>query len=197
MLLHHIVKISKKLWSFFTTNKMSFTFEKLKIPDVILICNSVYTDNRGFFEELYKYSEFRVNNITEYFRQENYSYSKKNVIRGLHYQIGPNAQAKLVCCIHGEIFDVVVDVRKESPTKGQWISVILSDKNHKQLYIPKGFAHGFCVLSQEAKVIYKCTKEYMPEIEKGIIWNDSTLKIGWPTTNPILSDKDLNNEGFI
>ena len=117
---------------------------------------------------------------------------KKNVIRGLHYQNNPKAQAKLVTVVSGEIFDVAVDLRKNSPTFGKWVSEILSEINHKLLYVPEGFAHGFCVLSNDATVLYKTNQEYSPDDERGIIWNDPDLNISWPISEPILSQKDQN-----
>jgi len=171
---------------------MPFLFKKLEIPEVILIEPAIMTDERGFFMETYKSSVFRENNIPN-FVQENHSYSIKNVLRGLHYQIPPKAQGKLVRCIKGEIFDVAVDIRKDSPTFRKWVSVILSSENKKQLYIPPGFAHGFCVLSDTAEIVYKCTEEYSPQHERGIAWNDMSIGIDWPVKNPIMNDKDKNN----
>ena len=171
---------------------MPFIFRKLRIPEVISIDTKIFTDNRGFFEEIYKYSEFKKNGIGERFVQENHSFSKKNVLRGLHYQTRPKAQGKLVRCIHGKIFDVAVDLRKSSPFYLKWVSEILSENNKRQLYIPKGFVHGFCVLSNEAEVIYSCTNEYRKENEAGIRWNDPSINISWPISKPILSEKDMN-----
>ena len=168
---------------------MSFTFKKLSIPEIILIEPKIYSDNRGFFFESFKESDFISNGITK-FIQENFSHSIKGVIRGLHYQNNPKSQAKLVTVLNGEIFDVAVDIRKKSPTYGKWIHEILSKENHKSLYIPEGFAHGFCVLSDEADVVYKVSKEYSPKDEKGIIWNDPTIDIQWPINKPIISLKD-------
>ena len=175
---------------------MSFIFKKLNIPEVILIETTSYPDERGFFMETYKKSIFKENGILENFIQENHSVSKKNVLRGLHYQNDPHAQGKLVRCINGEIFDIALDIRKNSPTLGKWVSAILSKENNNQLYIPNGFAHGFCVMSEEAEVVYKCTKEYVPNAERGILWNDPTIHIEWPIINPILSKKDQNNLTF-
>jgi dTDP-4-dehydrorhamnose 3,5-epimerase len=169
---------------------MPFHFKRLSIPDIILIEPVLFADERGFFMETYKYSDFNKSGIKEYFIQENYSKSAKNVLRGLHYQKNPMAQGKLVRCLKGEIFDVVVDIRKGSPTYSRWISVILSGENNLMLYIPPAFAHGFIVLSDSAEVVYKCTEEYSPEHEKGIIWNDPDINIKWPVENPILSEKD-------
>ncbi len=168
---------------------MSFTFTAQKIPELILIEPKVFVDERGFFLETFKSSSFKEKGIPD-FVQENHSYSKKNVLRGLHYQVAPKAQGKLVRCVCGEIFDVAVDLHKDSKTYLSWFGVNLSADNHKQLYIPEGFAHGFCVLSNKAEVVYKCTAEYSPEHEMGIIWNDPSICIKWPVSSPILSEKD-------
>jgi dTDP-4-dehydrorhamnose 3,5-epimerase len=182
---------------------MPFEFKKLEIPEMILIEPKVFGDDRGFFMESYKYSEFAALGIKEKFVQENHSKSEKNVLRGLHFQKNPKAQAKIVRCVKGEIFDVGVDIRKGSPTYRKWAGVILSAENKKQLYIPAGFAHGFCVLSDEAEVCYKISEEYSLENEREIIWNDPEININWPACNaygeviagrgiknPILSEKD-------
>ncbi len=174
---------------------MAFRFEKLAIPEVILIHNDLYPDERGAFMETFKASVFKAQGIP-HFVQENVSYSKKNVLRGLHYQIDPKAQGKLVRCVRGKIFDVAVDIRPDSPTRGKWVSAMLSDENHDQLYIPPGFAHGFCVTSTEAEVAYKCTSEYAPECEKAIMWNDPAIGIQWPITKPIISAKDAKSPLF-
>ncbi|MCP2518983.1 dTDP-4-dehydrorhamnose 3,5-epimerase [Candidatus Aminicenantes bacterium AC-335-K20] len=169
---------------------MPFKFKRLKIPDIVLIEPVIFEDERGYFLESYKYSEFKNNGIRENFVQDNQSFSKKNVLRGLHYQIHPMAQAKLIRCVKGRIFDVAVDIRKGSPYYRKWIGIILSEENQNILYIPAGFAHGFCVLSEYAIVFYKTSNEYSPQYERGIIWNDPEIKIEWPVKNPILSDKD-------
>lgn len=169
---------------------MPFTFKKLEIADVQLITLKHYVDERGYFLESFKESDFFVNGINVKFVQDNVSFSTKGVIRGLHYQTKPKEQAKLVSVISGEIFDVAVDIRKDSPTFGKCVSEILSEKNHKMLYIPEGFAHGFCTLSDTANVLYKVTNEYSPEHEQGIIWNDSDLLIPWPTQDLVISEKD-------
>jgi len=169
---------------------MTFSFLNLKIPDVKLIIAKHYVDERGYFLESYKESEFFRNGINVKFVQDNFSHSVKGALRGLHYQKNPKAQAKLVTALKGEIFDVAVDIRKNSPTFGQWVGEILSEKNHKLLYIPEGFAHGFCVLSEEADVLYKVNQEYSPEDERGIVWNDPEINITWSTNKPILHEKD-------
>jgi dTDP-4-dehydrorhamnose 3,5-epimerase len=169
---------------------MTFIFKKLSIPEVILVETQSFSDDRGFFLENFKISPFVSNGINTKFIQDNFSHSIKGVLRGLHYQINPKAQAKYVTALRGEIFDVAVDIRKNSPTYGQWVGEILSDQNHKSLYIPEGFAHGFSVLSEEADVFYKVNNEYSPEHERGILWNDPEININWAIDMPILHDKD-------
>ncbi len=169
---------------------MPFRFTRLEIPDIILIEPVVFGDERGFFLEFYKRSDFFKAGITEEFIQDNHSSSLKGVLRGLHFQKEPEAQGKLIRCIRGEVFDVAVDIRKGSPFFGRWGSVILSEENKKILYIPPGFAHGFQVLSERAEIIYKTTREYSPSHEAGIIWNDPDLAIPWPIKEPVLSGRD-------
>tara|TARA_B100001167_G_scaffold46423_1_gene26744 strand:+ start:1455 stop:1988 length:534 start_codon:yes stop_codon:yes gene_type:complete len=169
---------------------MPFTFKRLNISDVILVEPKLFSDDRGFFLESFKTSDFLSIGIDKKFVQDNFSHSIRGVIRGLHFQRTPKAQAKLVTALKGEIFDVAVDIRKNSPTYGKWIGEILSESNHKLLYIPEGFAHGFCVLSEEADVLYKVSNEYSSDHEEGIIWSDPKLNIQWPITKPIVSDKD-------
>ena len=171
---------------------MPFDFKQLSISDVILIEPKVLTDERGFFMETYKYSDFAKMGIREEFVQDNHSMSIKSVLRGLHYQENPKAQGKLVRCLRGRIFDVAVDIRSNSRTYTQWVDIELSEENHSMLYIPAGFAHGFLVLSQMAEVVYKCTEEYSLEHDCGIIWNDPKINIHWPISNPIISKKDKN-----
>ena len=170
---------------------MPFTFKKLNLPEVLLIESQTFSDNRGFFLESFKESAFKDNGIDTQFVQDNFSHSVKGVLRGLHYQKNPKAQAKLVNAVRGEIFDVAVDIRKDSSTYGKWVGEILSGQNHKLLYIPEGFAHGFCVLSQEADVFYKVSQEYSPEHDRGIIWEDPEINISWPIEKLIISKKDL------
>ena len=165
----------------------------MTIPEVILLETKAFSDNRGFFFESFKESVFASNGIDIKFVQDNFSHSVKSVLRGLHYQKNPKAQAKLITALRGEIFDIAVDIRKNSPTYGKWIGEILSEQNHNLLYIPEGFAHGFCVLSKDADVLYKVSNEYSPEHEKGIIWNDPDLNIQWPIDKPILVEKDLQS----
>ena len=171
-------------------NFMSFTFKKLSISDVILIEPHSFTDDRGFFFESFKESDFFSNGINKKFVQDNFSHSVNGVIRGLHFQKAPKAQAKLVTVLKGKIFDVAVDIRKNSPTYGKWVSEILSGDTHNLLYVPEGFAHGFCVISDEADVLYKVSNEYSQEHERSIIWNDPKLNIQWPIKKPIISNKD-------
>ena len=169
---------------------MPFTFKKLEIPEVILIEAKAFSDDRGFFMESYQQSNFVENGINDKFVQDNFSHSTKGVLRGLHYQKNPKAQAKLVTALRGEIFDVGVDMRKGSPTYGNWVGEILSEQNHRLLYVPKGFAHGFLVLSDEADVLYKVNEGYSPENERGILWNDPDIGIKWPMENPLVKDVD-------
>jgi dTDP-4-dehydrorhamnose 3,5-epimerase len=169
---------------------MPFAFKSLDISDVVLIEPKVFEDERGFFMETYKMPDFATAGVKANFVQDNHSCSTRGILRGLHYQNPPFAQGKLVRAVRGEIFDVAVDIRKGSPTRGKWVGVILSEENKNLLYLPTGFAHGFCVLSEVAEVIYKTTNVYSAEAEAGIIWNDQDLDIEWPIKEPILSEKD-------
>ncbi len=170
---------------------MPFEFERQKIKDVILVKPKVFGDNRGFFLESYKKSDFFANGIDVEFNQDNHSKSTAHVLRGLHFQKEPYAQAKLVRCSKGRIYDVAVDIRPNSPTFKQYVKVELSEENKYMLYIPKGFAHGFVVLSDEAELLYKASGEYAPQADCGIIWNDKDINIDWQIDfEPILSDKD-------
>ena len=170
---------------------MPFEFKKLEIEDVILIEPKVFGDERGFFMESYKKSDFVANGIDIEFNQENHSSSTKGVLRGLHYQLAPKGQAKLIRCIEGEIFDVAVDIRKNSPTFGKWIGEKLSAENKKMLFIPDGFAHGFVVLSERAQLVYKASNEYSKEHDRGLAWNDPDININWGIDfEPVLSEKD-------
>lgn len=158
------------------------------LPGLLLIEPNVWVDNRGYFYEVYqenRYQEYQL----PHFVQDNVSRSKRNVLRGLHYQL-PHSQGKLVFVTRGNAWDVSVDLRINSPTFGQWFGIYLNEENHTQLYIPPGFAHGFCVLSDEADFHYKCTDYYFPNAEHGIAWNDVDLNISWPIEHPILSPKD-------
>ncbi len=171
---------------------MSFISKKLSIPGVVLITPRVFYDKRGFFVEIYKYHEFKKMGIAEKWVQVNHSKSCQKTLRGLHYQKNPKAQAKLIQVVAGEVFDVCVDIRRGSPSFGKWIGVRLSAKNAKMLYIPKGFAHGFCVLSKEAEVIYYTSEVYSPEHERGMRFDDTRLSIDWPVKKPLLSKRDLS-----
>lgn len=172
---------------------MPFEFERQSISDVILVKPKVFGDNRGFFMETYKKSDFVKNGITEEFNQDNHSKSAAKVLRGLHYQAKPYAQAKLVRCTRGKIYDVAVDLRPKSKTFAKYVKVELSEDNKNMLYIPKGFAHGFVVLSGEAELCYKTGSEYHPEADRGIIWSDKDINIDWQIDfEPVLSEKDKN-----
>ena len=172
---------------------MPFEFKKLKIKEVQLIIPQVFGDERGFFLETYKKSDFVSNGINDAFNQDNHSKSTKGVLRGLHFQAFPKAQAKIVRCVRGEIFDVSVDLRKDSPTFSQWVGEILSEDNKHMLYIPEGFAHGFVVLSDVAEIVYKASSEYSKEHDRGVAWNDPDINISWNINfTPVLSDKDKN-----
>lgn len=176
---------------------MPFEFEKQNIKDVILVKPQVFGDNRGFFMESYKKSEFFANGITAEFNQDNHSKSQAHVLRGLHFQQEPYAQAKLVRCAKGRIYDVAVDIRPNSTTFGQYVKVELSEENKYQLFIPEGFAHGFVVLSDEAELQYKTSNEYAPQADSGILWNDKELNIDWGIDfEPILSEKDRIQQTF-
>jgi dTDP-4-dehydrorhamnose 3,5-epimerase len=169
---------------------MPFNCKRSTKPDVIVIEPVGFEDRRGAFFEIYKQSDFCAFGIEQAFVQDNYSHSVYGVLRGLHYQKLPKAQGKLIVVLRGRIFDVAVDIRKGSRTFGAWVGEELSAKELRMLYIPPGFAHGFCVLSDEADVVYKVTSEYAPELDRGIIWNDPAIGIEWPVADPIVSDKD-------
>lgn len=165
----------------------------LEIPEVKLIKPTVFKDKRGFFVETYNQDRYKEHGISEKFVQDNHSFSTKNILRGLHFQKAPKAQVKLVQVIEGEIFDVAVDIRPESPTRGKWVSAILSGENKHQLLIPQGFAHGLLILSETAHVSYKCSDTYSKDHEAALLWNDPDLNIDWPLAQnklPILSEKD-------
>jgi dTDP-4-dehydrorhamnose 3,5-epimerase len=169
---------------------MPFRFERLEIPELIFIQAQHFADSRGFFLETYRASDFAAHGIPSRFVQDNLSHSSYGVLRGLHYQKRPKAQGKLVMVLRGEIFDVAVDIRQGSPTFGRWAGVTLSADRFGMIYIPAGFAHGFCVLSPEADVLYKVTEDYAPELDRGIVWNDPSIGIRWPIAEPLLSTKD-------
>lgn len=170
---------------------MPFEFVRQKIGDVILVKPKVFGDNRGFFLESYKKSDFIANGINVEFNQDNHSKSTAHVLRGLHYQEAPYGQAKLVRCSKGRIYDVAADIRKDSKTFGQYVKVELSEENKHMLFIPEGFAHGFVVLSEEAELLYKASGEYNPQADRGVLWSDEDLAIDWEIDfEPILSEKD-------
>ena len=166
-------------------------FVPTALPDVVLIKPKVFGDPRGFFMETYREDRFSEAGISQHFVQENHSASGRGVLRGLHYQLR-QTQGKLVRAIVGEIYDVAVDIRRSSPTFGQWVGIILSQENKYQLWVPAGFAHGFYVLSERAEVVYKVTDYYAPEWERSILWNDLKIGIEWPLNgvDPVLSQKD-------
>ena len=161
------------------------------LPGVLIIEPKIFPDARGFFVETYNKDRYVNNGILPEFVQDNLSFSTRGVLRGLHYQ-NPHAQGKLVYVLQGEVWDVAVDIRRDSPRFGQWTAVTLSSENKKQFYIPPGFAHGFCVLSETALFTYKCTDLYHPECDGGVRWDDPAIGIQWPISDPILSDKDRN-----
>ncbi|HWW87773.1 MAG TPA: dTDP-4-dehydrorhamnose 3,5-epimerase [Vicinamibacterales bacterium] len=169
---------------------MSFSFHTTSLRGVILIEPKVHGDERGFFLESFKQSDFAAAGLDLRFVQENHSRSEYGVLRGLHYQRAPRAQGKLLRVVVGSIFDVAVDLRDGSPTFGKWLGIELSAANHRSIYIPPGFAHGFCVVSPEAEVIYNTTVEYAPNYEHGLRWDDPSLNISWPVTDPVLSERD-------
>ncbi|MCL2329345.1 MAG: dTDP-4-dehydrorhamnose 3,5-epimerase [Bacteroidetes bacterium] len=166
---------------------------KTKIPDLYIVKTKVFEDSRGYFTEAYNEKNFKANGINVNFRQDNRSKSSYGVIRGLHYQLNPASQSKLVSVIVGKVYDVAVDLRRNSLTFGQWVGVELSDENHLQFLIPQGFAHGFSVLSETAIFSYKCDNFYTPELDRGIAYNDPALNIDWgiPAEKQLISDKDL------
>jgi len=172
---------------------MQMEFIKTDIKGLILVKPKVFTDNRGFFLESYSVSKFKEGGIDCTFVQDNHSRSiNAGVIRGLHFQTEPFSQAKLIRAIRGSIFDVAVDLRRDSPTFGQWRGFTLSASNFDMLFIPRGFAHGFCTLEDNSEIAYKADNLYSAQHDSGIIWNDPDINITWPTEKPILSEKDSN-----
>lgn len=169
---------------------MPFEFQKTKLEGVLLITPKIFPDERGEFAELYKYSLFAEAGLDVRFVQINHSKSTKNVLRGLHYQLSPKSQGKLVRVSAGSAFDVAVDIRKDSVTYGKWVGVTLTSSEKNMLYIPPGFAHGFCALNDNTEFVYYCTEEYSKEHERGIVWNDPAIGIEWPIENPIISKRD-------
>lgn len=171
---------------------------KTPIPDLFIIKPHVFEDARGFFCETYNQNKFRENGIDLQFCQDNQSKSTYGVIRGLHYQLDPQSQSKLVSAVQGSVWDVAVDLRTDSPTFGQWFGVELTEENHLSFLIPQGFAHGFSVLTETAVFAYKCDNFYSPTLERGILYNDPTLDIDWkiPADKAIISDKDTKHPLF-
>ncbi|MCU9613185.1 dTDP-4-dehydrorhamnose 3,5-epimerase [Caldibacillus lycopersici] len=170
-------------------------FTKTNLEGVMVVEPAVFGDHRGWFMETYNEADFLEAGINLVFVQDNQSFSaEKGTLRGLHYQLNPKAQTKLVRCIRGAIYDVAVDIRKGSPTYGKWFGIELSAENKKQLLIPKGFAHGFMTLTENVEVQYKVDELYFPECDRGIKWNDPTISIKWPINRPpVLSAKDENS----
>lgn len=159
------------------------------LHEVVLVTPRIWQDTRGFFLESFNVKRFAAVGLPTQFLQDNHSRSKANVLRGLHYQVD-RPQGKLVSVIRGKIFDVAVDIRRGSPTFGKWVGVVLDDAKRQSLWIPPGFAHGFCALSENVDLLYKCTNYYDPASERGILWNDPLLGIRWPVNSPMLSEKD-------
>lgn len=168
---------------------MAVRFRETELPGVLICELHIFADDRGFFVETYHAEKYSAGGIRGQFVQDNFSHSKQAVLRGLHYQLH-RPQAKLVSAISGAIYDIAVDIRRGSPTFGCWAGTILSGENKRQLYIPEGFAHGFCVLSESADVVYKCTDVYDPKDDYGLLWNDPSFGIDWPVVEPLLSKKD-------
>ena len=168
---------------------MAAKFSQTELPGVMIVEPEVFEDERGFFLETFHGRKYADAGVNPSFVQDNHSHSKNGVLRGLHYQVR-HPQAKLIYATSGEIFDVTVDIRRGSPTFGKWTSTILSAGNKRQIFIPEGFAHGFCVLSESADVTYKCTDFYYPDDDRGILWSDPTIGIKWPIAEPVLSAKD-------
>lgn len=172
---------------------MPYQVTPTAIPDVLILEPKVFGDERGFFFESYNEQDFKqATGLSVTFVQDNHSRSAKGVLRGLHYQLPPHAQGKLVRCVRGAVFDVAVDIRKSSSTVGKWVGVELSEHNHRQFWIPPGFAHGFLTLTDATEFLYKTTDYYAPSYDHSIQWNDPTINISWPDigTNPLLSAKD-------
>jgi dTDP-4-dehydrorhamnose 3,5-epimerase len=170
--------------------------ETTALSGVLIITPRVFPDPRGFFFESYNQESLRSHGIDTVFVQDNHSKSVKGTLRGLHFQLPPAAQVKLVRVVRGAIWDVAVDIRAGSPTFGQWVGAELSADNFRQIYVPEGFAHGFCVLSDEAEVLYKTSRVYSPAHERGILWNDAAIAVQWPVTEPLLSARDQRAAGL-
>src|SRR5690606_6247208 len=177
------------------STKAEMEIQALPLLGLQLVMPRVFRDERGFFLETFRSSHFEAAGIDTRFVQDNHSRSRKGALRGLHYQSSPG-QAKLIRVVRGSIFDVAVDIRRDSPTFGQWHGVEIDDEKHHQLYIPVGFAHGFCVLSEVADVVYKCSSVYDASTECTLQWNDPDVGVRWPLTNPVLSARDQAGESF-
>lgn len=178
---------------------MPYQVTPTAIPDVLILEPKVFGDERGFFFESYNEQDFKqATGLDVTFVQDNHSRSAKGVLRGLHYQLPPHAQGKLVRCVRGAVFDVAVDIRKSSPTFGKWVGVELNEENQKQLWIPPGFAHGFLTLTEKADFLYKTTDYYCSTHERGVVWHDSEIGISWPDQigRKILSTKDAMAQGM-
>ncbi len=175
---------------------MAFVFEARSMDGLMLAKPSTFPDSRGFFRETYKYSDFASAGVASHFAQDNHSFSTRGVLRGLHFQMSPKAQGKLIYAIEGSIWDVTVDLRADSPTLGKWEGLELSGENGFVLWIPPGFAHGFVVLSEGAHLMYKCTAEYCAAAESGIRWDDPDLAIRWPLREVSVSEKDATLGNF-
>ncbi len=171
---------------------MSINIKETALPGVLIIESDIHSDQRGFFRELYHRDKYVSHGLETAFVQDNHSHSVKGVLRGLHYQL-KSPQGKLIMAVTGEIYDVAVDIRTGSPDFGKWTGVYLSPLNNRQLFVPEGFAHGFCVLSERADVVYKCTEIYHPGDEYGLIWSDPEIGINWPLYEPVLSERDGKN----
>lgn len=169
---------------------MPFAFEKVGLAGLVAVTPRIFTDDRGLFFESYKKSEFERAGFAHEFVQDNHSVSKRGVLRGLHYQLPPHAQGKLVRVVEGRAWDVAVDIRAESPTLGKWHAIELSDQAQNMFYLPPGFAHGFVALTERVHLLYKCTAEYRAESEAGIRWNDPTLAIAWPFDGLTICQRD-------
>ena len=176
---------------------MPFTFEPTAIPGILLIEPHVVGDARGFFMEAYKRSEFAAAGIDDVFVQENHSRSQRACFAGCTIRQPPHAQSKLIRVLSGEIFDVAVDIRPDSPTAGRWVGVKLSAENRRMVYVPRWCAHGFCVMSEHAEVVYMTTTEYAPAHESGFMWNDPRIGIAWPVSSPTLSERDTKWPPFV
>jgi dTDP-4-dehydrorhamnose 3,5-epimerase len=175
---------------------MPITVEQTPFDGLLVVKSTVYGDKRGYFTESYNMRDWVLAGISTEFIQDNLSLSRKNILRGLHFQLPPYAQTKIVRVIKGSVLDVVVDIRRKSPTYGQHFSIVLSDENFLQLCVPEGFAHGFLTLEDETIFAYKCSNYYHHEVERGLAWNDTELAIDWGTDDPVLSDKDKQYEPF-